>query len=658
MADEEPRELLPTMQSRRVLGREYKPNEYGGRSPIPTGFFGSAALGAGTAALDVAQRWRALADNRLEPYPTDEERAEIIGDRPLQAPLSLSRGELERRAALYDREEYVSRYDSGMLGELVGALPVYAADPVNVATMFAGGANFARAAGAATFRQFIRESAIGGAKVGAYSAPLEVRAQQMARGEARLEEAALATLAPVVVSPLLSAPGYVLRALRGRRNADSLPGPVADDLTRNPAYPEAMSPLAARYAQDELLLAPRPPIMPGAGPTPEPTTRLQETFGEFEGGTRNWLREFAAGAPRAIEYARARGIDPESDELRSLVADEAIHSALVSKRTTEDLRRLVNDATALAQGTADANSVARLRFAGMLDAEGRLLPEFEALPNGAQATQMFLNQGPEAVWATRAKRQAKLLERRKNELAMAETTSRQARVPDAKLPRDLSKSAPRFQNKKLRFENDVDRAAYAIADTRKRSKRDADFVQFVKTALDVDEATARDFGATVKARVKQAARGDPHADELMIPPSMRDPEADPSVARRAEIERNAARRRYLEAQEEMERLTRLGRTVDAGKIRPERVAAAVDAARMERASIDSTFRNLKPIFTGRPDEIGLSPPPRQPDGAREIDEALQEWGDRMLAKVGRSRDDTQPTTMAQVAEQMRACRTS
>lgn len=74
-------------------------------------------------------------------------------------------------------------------------------------------------------------------------------------------------------------------------------------------------------------------------------------------------------------------------------------------------------------------------------------------------------------------------------------------LSDPKLPRDLAGASPSYKMSKLKFESDLDKAAYIIAATQRRSSRDADYVKFLMDNVGVDEATARRLGRNVRTVV-------------------------------------------------------------------------------------------------------------------------------------------------------------
>ena len=102
------------------------------------------------------------------------------------------------------------------------------------------------------------------------------------------------------------------------------------------------------------------------------------------------------------------------------------------------------------------------------------------------------------------------------------------------IPKDLSKSAPRYGKFQLKFESDLDRAAYMLRDKAKKSKgEDRMIAALEEQGYDIDEVRA--LGGDVRDRIKLAAKnsggggGAYNQDILEIPSSTRD--AGPSLSR-------------------------------------------------------------------------------------------------------------------------------
>lgn len=90
------------------------------------------------------------------------------------------------------------------------------------------------------------------------------------------------------------------------------------------------------------------------------------------------------------------------------------------------------------------------------------------------------------------------------------------------LPKELSTAKPRYSygDKKftLKFESDIDRAAY-ITSQKTPSKRDAEYLDFVKKSTGLNESQIRDYGKKVKESIKSLAKTGTHGTELVVPKS-------------------------------------------------------------------------------------------------------------------------------------------
>ena len=128
------------------------------------------------------------------------------------------------------------------------------------------------------------------------------------------------------------------------------------------------------------------------------------------------------------------------------------------------------------------------------------------------------------------------------------------------IPKDLSKSAPRYGKFQLKFESDLDRAAYMIRDKAKKSKgEDRMIAALEEQGYDIDEVRA--LGGGVRDRIKLAAKDSGGGEAILeIPSSTRD--AGPQLSRtgpqlsrsggydeakfRKQYEREAERKRYAQ----------------------------------------------------------------------------------------------------------------
>lgn len=90
---------------------------------------------------------------------------------------------------------------------------------------------------------------------------------------------------------------------------------------------------------------------------------------------------------------------------------------------------------------------------------------------------------------------------------------------NASLPRSLSSASPRYsygsKQFTLQFASDLQKAAYIIAQT-KPSKRDADYLSFVRKSTGYSESQAREYGRRVRAGIKELAQTS-EAGQLQVP---------------------------------------------------------------------------------------------------------------------------------------------
>jgi hypothetical protein len=75
-----------------------------------------------------------------------------------------------------------------------------------------------------------------------------------------------------------------------------------------------------------------------------------------------------------------------------------------------------------------------------------------------------------------------------------------------KLPQFLSGAKPSFFTSPVAFETDLDKALYIIANPKSKSKNNQDYLDFVKTALNVDDATASKLALQVRQEVIDKGR--------------------------------------------------------------------------------------------------------------------------------------------------------
>lgn len=87
-----------------------------------------------------------------------------------------------------------------------------------------------------------------------------------------------------------------------------------------------------------------------------------------------------------------------------------------------------------------------------------------------------------------------------------------------KLPKELSKSAPRYRSNPVEFANDLDKAAYIVRSSKNLSARDADFLKLLMEHTGLSEQETRGLGEKVKQAIKEAAKGVAEGETIKLPP--------------------------------------------------------------------------------------------------------------------------------------------
>ena len=107
-------------------------------------------------------------------------------------------------------------------------------------------------------------------------------------------------------------------------------------------------------------------------------------------------------------------------------------------------------------------------------------------------------------------------------------------TPQFQLPKDLSKSSPRFGRATLRFESDLDRAAYMLRDASKKSKGEDRLIAALE-AEGYDIKDIRRLGQEVKTRIQDgiqeatgSRRAPQEAMDIEVPASRVEADGDPA----------------------------------------------------------------------------------------------------------------------------------
>ena len=155
----------------------------------------------------------------------------------------------------------------------------------------------------------------------------------------------------------------------------------------------------------------------------------------------------------------------------------------------------------------DGTQRADVQLLDALDNEFRLKDQYEAVDDAMAADKLDAERqlNDYDLKTFEEKKSAGML----NNLQQAAARQQAASRPEPSgfvIPRDLSKSAPRYSDFQLRFESDLDRAAYMIRDKAKKSKgEDRMIAALEEQGFDVDEVRA--LGEDIKEQIKLAAKG-------------------------------------------------------------------------------------------------------------------------------------------------------
>lgn len=298
-----------------------------------------------------------------------EQFRDIVGERDIPFTPGITAAEAERRRDLFEYEKREALYETHPISQFLAAIPPTVLDPVSVGTMPIGGVNFKLAKEAAGWMPFLRQTAIGGAKAGAASIVPEYMIQQAETGMIEPGRLIGSAIGPVIAAPVLGAVGRALsrgyQGVRTRINGDAaaLGHRAANSDPRvHPLDKEA----AVLDAEERGL--PTPYIGERTSPQPVPMQRLRETFADYDGGWRGFVRDLGAGREGAAVKARAIGIDPENNEVVGrLLAALGDHTEATSRPPLEYTAKVLDAFNLFRAGEAtDAKTVRLLQDNGLV----------------------------------------------------------------------------------------------------------------------------------------------------------------------------------------------------------------------------------------------------------------------------------------------------
>ena len=235
----------------------------------------------------------------------------------------------------------------------------------------------------------------------------------------------------------------------------------------------------------------------------DPEVMPAEPAGSRKGSITDGLTE-ALAASEALDRQMARRTGEFLDKQAKGLADlketitrqEKITSVVKQAARKGDVRP---PSTPLPESPAvpdvDVNQRADVVTLEILDNEARLMDEYQAIDDALAGDKLEAERlaiGYDEMTFDQ-KKGAGMLD------GLAE--DKPQALPEFVIPKDLSKSAPRFGRAKLQFESDLDRAAYMIRDKAKKSKgEDRMIAALEEQGYDIDEI--RELGNEVKTQIQ------------------------------------------------------------------------------------------------------------------------------------------------------------
>lgn len=381
----------------KVFGRSVRLSQMPVTSPYSVGFFSSFARGWDYAWEDVQNRWASMGDDGGTVSANEFEN--MIGDRPIKSEWfpGMTRGLAGRLIDEHEHAKWAAQFDTSATGQFLGAIGPSLLDPVSVATMPIGG--FGGITAATSLTSLLKSAAIAGVKTSAASVVPEAVIEQHTYGEIRPGMFALSVAAPIFATPVLA--GFARGAVAfGRKLSPAgrvTDGQLGRGIAENPQTRrfDDVEDTAHRVENNTQAATATPPPRPQFADQVEPTprTRVTELFDGY-GGTGAWLRDFASGDERAIQFARDNNIDPDSPALRTYVAAEANRQAVVNEPNPSVNATQLQNITQWVQGQAERPPFTRNPAFRALEQQLRtpnqtrqgLEPVGDFLANGADRT--------------------------------------------------------------------------------------------------------------------------------------------------------------------------------------------------------------------------------------------------------------------------------
>lgn len=169
--------------------------------------------------------------------------------------------------------------------------------------------------------------------------------------------------------------------------------------------------------------------------------------------------------------------------------------------------------------------------------------------------------------------------------------------PDAKLPKELAGAKPRYgfgrKNFTLQFESDIDRASYIVSQSKKKSKRDAEYLKFVMDAMGATEQQVIDHGTAIRKTTLKALAEDAADDayDLVVP---KQEFGGIKVEEEAKVEKPTKPEKVETVEQRASRIVReVVRTVTT---EPEGRAKLAEMATLSETDVDLALDGVKNLF--------------------------------------------------------------
>lgn len=363
------------------MGHHVSPVQYEFLAPEPTGVFQSYWVNMRASGLRALSHWQQLTTMELGgPSVSPDTWNDAVANRDIPYRQGVSRSELQRLVGQYDRQQYLRRFEpdsvvaraAGLAGSITGST----ISPASVLTAGIGSRFFTAARLADnlydTFMYATAGSLFQGSSAAGVTAALRASRGQPVSPE-RMAINAVASLAldlPIAgishgTSQLLDYNGARAFADSGIARPDDNPYDAADELKGQPAPPK--QPMDTTIEQEAHTRT-----------VQDAMAGVDRYFPEYQGGSRQWLKEVAAGIPSAREKGQSLGFDMQSGALRNAMRNWGRLSDRSSTPPLQYNSQLLQDMRALSP-----EGRSRLRQNGILTSNDDVREPFEPIFNAA-----------------------------------------------------------------------------------------------------------------------------------------------------------------------------------------------------------------------------------------------------------------------------------